>query len=197
MIVDYSAEYAGMKAGKIVEFPFPPHRVTKELLDKREVMKVETDAKPTVDYFHRAIKKLKVVLGEPRYVYDVVTLSPYDFVKQNYYDVLSPYFHLERLAIDTIPQEVFGKMVKAVLDLGTMELDRFAQTRGYDGIVSLVSYKGDSNSRFDAEGTRGMELRSLYWSTLTEFNEAIIAGQREFPRDIESILAMVPKLTWE
>lgn len=196
-VIHYDRNYARIKGGKIVEFPFPNEKVTQELLESGTVKLVEEETKPTLDRFHKATRRLKMVAGVPVQAWEVELMTAREFVDENYTKVLTPYFHHPRLDIASIPSEVFKQMVQAVLDLGTMELDRFAQTRGYDGIVSLVSYKGDMNPRFNYEGTRGMELRSRYWSVLTEFNEAIVSGQREFPRTTDEIVNMFPVLTWE
>jgi hypothetical protein len=79
-------------------------------------------------------------------------------------------------------------------------LDAFARTRGYDDMRSLVSYAGDADPTFAAEGARGMALRSAMWAALRQVQIDVLSGQRSLPRSYEELRSepgLLPTLTWE
>lgn len=195
--IEHEKQYARLQNGRIVEFPVNNNTITEDELKTGEVVKVvDTGTKLVEDKFHKVTCVLTMVAGIPTYIYSIDLLTSDEFVQKNYIDVLKTYFHLPILNAATIPPAVVEKMIEAVKDLGTLELDRFAQSRGYDNIISLVSYRGDPSPRFAEEAERGMQLRSKYWSNLTEFKEQVVSGVVEFPRDVKGITDMFPTLTW-
>lgn len=74
-------------------------------------------------------------------------------------------------------------------------LDETAQTRGYDGILSLCTYATSSNARFAKEGQAGVEWRDAVWATGYQLLDAVVAGEREAPTESE-LLAMLPEIQW-
>lgn len=83
-----------------------------------------------------------------------------------------------------------------VTDCAQKRLDAFAQTRGYDGIVSLCSYATSANPTFGAEGQRGVALRDATWQALIDLKQAVINGERSMPGSWEAVEAELPALTW-
>ena len=72
-------------------------------------------------------------------------------------------------------------------------LDTTAQTRGYDGILSLCSYATSSNATFAKEGQAGVIWRDAVWTKCYEILAEVQAGTREAPTDIISEL---PVMNW-
>lgn len=75
-------------------------------------------------------------------------------------------------------------------------LDRWAQSRGYDGILSACTYAFSPSARFQAEGQRAVELRDQTWVRLYEILAEVEAGMRQPPISLEEIEADLPELTW-
>ena len=75
-------------------------------------------------------------------------------------------------------------------------LDAFAQERGYDNILSAVSYVGDPVAKFAAKGARARELRGACWATCYNILTAVQGGDRAMPT-VNEVLAELPALTWE
>jgi len=90
------------------------------------------------------------------------------------------------------PEEQAAKLAAACSDLSQARLDGLAQSWGYDSIVSLVSYKGDANPRFDAEGSAGFAARSAEWTAADEFRAAALAGQ--VAPTLENYVSALPAL---
>lgn len=72
-------------------------------------------------------------------------------------------------------------------------LDTTAQTRGYDGILSLCTYATTSNATFTKEGQAGVIWRDAVWTKCYEILAEVQAGTREAPTDIISEL---PVMNW-
>lgn len=71
-------------------------------------------------------------------------------------------------------------------------LDKVAQSWGYDSIVSLVSYAGDPNPRFDREGRAGVMMRSAEWTAADNYREVCL-GQNMIP-SLETYISSLPAL---
>jgi len=76
-------------------------------------------------------------------------------------------------------------------------LDTWAQSRGYDGILSACTYATSQAPRFQAEGQRCVDLRDQTWARLYEILAEVEAGTRPVPMSLAEIEADLPALTWE
>lgn len=75
-------------------------------------------------------------------------------------------------------------------------LDAFAQTRGYDGILSLVSYISSTSPKFASEAQYGLESRDATWQKVYEIIEQIKVGTRPRQTRFIDIVAELPPLQW-
>ena len=76
-------------------------------------------------------------------------------------------------------------------------LDTWAQSRGYDGILSACTYATSQIPRFQAEGQHCVDLRDQTWARLYEILAEVEAGTRPVPLSLAEIEADLPALTWE
>lgn len=74
-------------------------------------------------------------------------------------------------------------------------LDAFAQTRGYDGIMSACSYFGSTNPSFKAEADTAIALRDATWAQCYAILDAVLAGERAAPT-LDELISELPVLTW-
>ena len=75
-------------------------------------------------------------------------------------------------------------------------LDAFAQTRGYDGILSACTYATDPNPRFAAEGQYCVTARGNTWAVLYALLAEVQAGKRPVPADYAAVEPLLPVLGW-
>lgn len=74
-------------------------------------------------------------------------------------------------------------------------LDRTAQARGYDHMLSLCSYAASTNARFHAEALAGMAWRDAVWAKAGEVLAQVQAGTRAVPTEAE-LLGLLPQISW-
>lgn len=72
----------------------------------------------------------------------------------------------------------------------TLMLDQVVSTRGYDGIVSCISYVGDENPRFDAEARAARAWRSAVYTAGYE----ILANVPEGVSTPDQVLNLLPSI---
>lgn len=75
-------------------------------------------------------------------------------------------------------------------------LDNFAQSRNYDGILSLATYATSTNAKFQAEGQYGVTARDATWAKLYEIMAEVEAGTRPMPESFADVEPELPVLEW-
>lgn len=75
-------------------------------------------------------------------------------------------------------------------------LDQFAQTKGYDGILSACSYDPSADPKFKQDAERAVFLRDLTWRTLYSLLDEVLEGTRPVPQDFSDVEGLLPVLTW-
>ena len=90
------------------------------------------------------------------------------------------------------PEQVYDEVVA-----GTQaRLDAFAQTRGYDGILSCATYSASTVEKFAAEGQYAVEARDETWSALYAMLAEVEAGTRPLPGGYSDVEPELPPLAW-
>ena len=74
-------------------------------------------------------------------------------------------------------------------------LDDTAKARGYDSMLSLVSYVASTNEAFAAEAAAGIAYRDAMWAYGNEIANAVEAGAQGLPNE-QALLANAPVITW-
>jgi hypothetical protein len=75
-------------------------------------------------------------------------------------------------------------------------LDTFAQTKGYDNIVSACSYATSSHAKYGPEGRYCVSAREATWDALFAIESDVIAGTRPMPQNYDEIAGELPALSW-
>jgi hypothetical protein len=93
--------------------------------------------------------------------------------------------------IELIMQEQQAAFTAAI----QKRLDDFAQTRGYDGIMSAATYATSAMPNFRAEGQYAVEARDVTWATGYAIMNTVLAGERPMPT-LDEVFAELPVLAW-
>ena len=75
-------------------------------------------------------------------------------------------------------------------------LDQFAQTRGYDNILSACTYATSPTAKFSSEGQYCVVQRDATWAKLLEILADVETGARPLPANYEEIEPELPPLVW-
>jgi hypothetical protein len=74
-------------------------------------------------------------------------------------------------------------------------LDNFAQTRGYDDILSACTYATSTVEKFQREGQYCVEARDATWAAAYAFLDDVLVGEQVIPGSIDDIVSL-PVLRW-
>ena len=101
------------------------------------------------------------------------------------------------------PEEIAERAASALADFQAdivrkvqTRLDAFAQTRGYDNILSASSYASSGVPRFAQEARDCVAARDAMWDALYALVDDVAQGRRPPLSDADTILALLPPLTW-
>lgn len=89
-------------------------------------------------------------------------------------------------------EEIFNNKMLSFQSAVQTHLDNLAKSWGYDNIVSLCSYAGNSHPKYSAEGAAGLSWRSSVWDHCEKELAKIAAETRIEPESIESFIAELP-----
>ena len=85
---------------------------------------------------------------------------------------------------------------KQMIEKTQLRLDEFAQSKGYDNILSACTYATSKVEKYRAEGQRAVDLRDETWGTLENILNAIDAGILAFTTSYDDIEQELPVLSW-
>lgn len=94
---------------------------------------------------------------------------------------------LERAKLD--------RNIKLLTSVVQSRLDAFAQSRGYDNILSACTYIGSSVPKFAAEAQTCINLRDATWAACYAILADVNAGLRTLPT-VDSTPIELPLLEW-
>ncbi len=87
-------------------------------------------------------------------------------------------------------------LLNQITEQAQRALDKFAQDRGYAGIVSVCTYDTSSVPRYAADALRARTLRDQWWEQLNVIVSEVQAGTRPEPTSLNDLLPDLPELTW-
>lgn len=75
-------------------------------------------------------------------------------------------------------------------------LDDFAKLRGYDNIISAISYSTSTVPKFATEGVYAINARDSVWAAAFSYMNEIETNIRQLPVNLSDILTVLPTLAW-
>ena len=109
-------------------------------------------------------------------------------------------YYTDKEWIDLHPPEppeppTIEQLTEQFINLIQQRLDEFAQTRGYDNILSACTYVSSTVPLFQAEGQYCVEMRDATWMTAYGILGEVITGIRPIMSWTE-LKAELPALEW-
>lgn len=103
----------------------------------------------------------------------------------------------EELSAIAAAEVVRNDSIKSsIIQQTQLRLDQFAQTRGYDNILSATTYATSQNPKFAQEGQYALQQRDATWTKLLEILAEVESGTRPVPQGYNDIEAELPLLAW-
>jgi len=90
--------------------------------------------------------------------------------------------------IDALEQKSFEQL--------EINLDLFAQQKGYTNIISACSYVNSNVESFKKEALTCIALRDQSWQELLTFFDRLRKSTSEVPESFSDIESLLPKLVW-
>jgi division protein CdvB (Snf7/Vps24/ESCRT-III family) len=84
---------------------------------------------------------------------------------------------------------------KELTDSVQKYLDSFVQSRGYDNVLSTITYITSTVPQFKLEAQYVLEARDKVWLKANELLDDVMKGRRSIPT-IEEVLTELPVLEW-
>lgn len=194
--------FARVKDGKIVEYPVYAEHIKARGLPVTWFVKCQVEEQPAVDEFSYAVQvpqlvnETEVVVSWKICTYQLeqllmrlpVSLEAGRGERRN------PRTRLNESPTETMIAKIKQLAEDRIEDL----LDAFAQTRGYKDLERAVSYIGDKNPKWDAEGTYCRDVRSDTWVQLQAYFADVTATPqvKPWPNTWRDIVANIPTPTW-
>lgn len=103
------------------------------------------------------------------------------------------------IVVPMTPEEVAVKnqQLWAEFTLDTQKrLDIFAQTRGYNDILSLCTYATSPTQKYATEGAYGVQARDNTWFDFYELMDKVAANLEPMPTTFQEVEAYLPVLEW-
>ena len=85
--------------------------------------------------------------------------------------------------------------VQPYVEIIQKHLDKQAQLRGYDNILSLCSYSGSTDTKFTAEAAAGIKCRDDCWRLSYDLLAQAKADPTKAP-SLEELEVQLPKIIW-
>lgn len=102
----------------------------------------------------------------------------------------------ELAAMQPRAESIAATLQADIVQATQARLDAFAQTRGYDGILSACTYAASSKPKFATEGQYAVNARDATWATLYAFMAQVQAGAAPMPTGFADVEPMLPVLVW-
>lgn len=101
------------------------------------------------------------------------------------------------ILLSDVDPVIVAKVLEHVKKMSSDRLDRFAQERDYDSIVSLATYATSTVSKFQLEGKRAVDLRDATFAALYTYLTELTKGTAFVPKSLHEVESRLPALTWE
>ncbi len=181
--------YAKIENNQVIEYPYDISKI------RKENPQTSYPAHFSVEFLKNLNIHLVVSKGQPSFnkiTQKIIEIDPvFNAVKNQWeqnWQVVSNNQSDTALILEKIQQEV--------IEATQLRLDTFAQTKGYDGILSLCTYALSSKLEFQSDGQYGMAIRDATWYRLHEILNEINTNQRPIPQSFSEIEPDLPALNW-
>lgn len=195
--------FARVVDGKIVEYPVFYIHIKNRAEPLAWYTKVIFEHKPEVPAFCYAAEKVTLTLGNVVVTYEIKEYTFSNLIAQliraneanNVTNITDPNY-TPVIELASIDAATMTQLAKKATEYVQGRLDQFANSRGYDGILSACSYKDSTNPAFAADAAIAIPKRDQAWTNLHAYLADVQSGVKPVPTSVQDITAQLPELVW-
>lgn len=190
--------FARVENGNILESHVSAIHIKNRRHNQAMYHEVIEQEKPAVTQFQYH-KEVLTVVGKVVHANYVVVDKTADMILGELHRVegsTGPEAEKPNLYLNEVDPVVVSHVLGLVKLHVTEKLDKFAQEREYDGIVSLTTYATSAQEKFRVEGQRGVDLRDETYAALHMYLGQMMTGQAYVPKSLREVDSILPALTW-
>lgn len=186
--------FARVQNNAILEYPLTFTEMKKTNLPVSFFKAIQYSVKPQVPPFHRLKEAIRLENSTPIVSYGTEPLTLQEVLDETFKGL--PELKKENYLIEDFPEVNIKKIFELMRTEVKNRLNVFAQSRFYDDIATLVTYKDDPDTQLSLEGLTGLNLRSKCWASQTKFEASVLNNSLKLPRTFGELFKTQPELKW-
>jgi hypothetical protein len=196
--------YARVSNGRITEYPVYEMHIRNRAHPFEMYKKVEKSERPVATVY-QYVKETLTVSGERVISTYQVTDHELDYLFSMIYnsdvtlsvdDTDTPETPVEDKFISTTPEGYMEALSTAVDKYVSKLLNNFAIASGFDSVISLISYKDSTVSRWADMASDFIVLRDLMWTTCITMQDEVRTGSKPIPKSLPEFTSLLPELKY-
>ena len=190
--------FARVHNDRVVEFPISRMQIVNSGEQVSYFYPVKYSRKPkNIPPYHFAKEVLEIMDDYVQVNYVITAIGLDQLLIRAYHPggVLNETFETVTFA-DTEPA-LYNALVESIKPEVQTRLDKFAQERGYDNMVSCITYRDSAVDQFRNDANRCITIRDNTWATLYAYLAEVQAGTKPVPKNRSYIMSLLPATTWE
>lgn len=191
-----SEVFALVSNGRLYEYPVTRSQIVNRGLTVSQFLPVRFDHQPAkVPAYHFAKEVPEIFEDHVQIHYQVTPIALEQLLIRVYHPdgVLNE--GNPNATIADVPADLFNAIIAAIKVEVQERLDAFARERGYDGIVSAITYRDSVVEQFRNDANRCINIRDTSWAQLYQYLAQLQQGTVALPKNKAEIMAMLPATT--
>jgi hypothetical protein len=189
--------FARVHNDKVVEFPISRMQIVNSGEQVSYFYPVRFSRKPkTIPAYHFAKEVLEIMDDYVQVNYAITPIGLDQLLIRVYHPggVLNDTF--ESVTAGNVEPALYTAFIESIKVEVQAKLDKFAQERGYDDMVSCITYRDSAVNQFRNDANRCITIRDNTWATLYAYLAEVQAGTKPVPKNRTYFMSLLPATTW-
>lgn len=189
--------FARVHNDKVVEYPISRMQIVNSGEQVSYFYPVRFGRKPkTVPAYHFAKEVLGIMDDYVQVTYAITPIGLDQLLIRVYHPggVLNDTF--ESVTFASTEPALYTALIESIKLEVQDRLDKFAQERAYDNMVSCITYRDSAVNQFRNDANRCITIRDTTWATLYAYLAEVEAGTKPVPKNRSYLMSLLPATTW-
>lgn len=168
-----------------------------EELEIQEQEQQEIEQVPNTYYYDKLYedKHLGSFTESTKLAYDLGWQDNHVLISDTEVSELNGWTYLKGFAPKKSQEQIMNELKTSIINSVQVELDKTAQSRGYDNGFACASYSYSTDSIFKQEAQAYVEWRDKVWRYCYDLLDKYLKGEIEQPT-VDYVLEHMPKIEW-